>query len=139
MGLSVYVDGSFNVEKNKYGYGCVFVDKGEVIFETFGGGNDPESIKQRNVSGEMLGAMYAVRWAMKQGYKSLDIYYDYAGIEYWVTGAWKAKTDHTKKYAEAMRDWGKSITLAFHKVEAHTGVEFNERADKLAKQGAEMI
>ncbi len=133
--ITVYVDGSYNDSVKKYAFGCVFIlDDGEVYI-AYGNGDNPESLKQRNVSGEMLGAMYAVQCARKTGYRSIDIYYDYSGIECWVTGAWKAKNDLTVKYRDAMRSWGKDISIRFHKVSGHSGDRYNDLADKTAKRG----
>ena len=67
---------------------------------------------------------------MKNGFNRVEIYYDYEGIEKWVTGAWKCKKEHTKQYADAMRSWGSSIDIRFCKVAAHTNVKYNELADK---------
>ena len=79
--------------------------------------------------------MYAVRVAMVSGFSKIEIRYDYEGIEKWVTGAWKARTELTQKYAASMRQWGASITLCFEKVAAHSNVYYNEMADKTAKAG----
>ncbi|MCR5477198.1 MAG: reverse transcriptase-like protein [Lachnospiraceae bacterium] len=133
--LIAYVDGSFQESIGTYAFGCVFIQPEGVISVAFGNGNNPESAKQRNVTGEMLGAMYAVQCARKSGYSAIEIYFDYSGIECWVTGAWKSKNDLTKKYAASMREWGQSIRITFHKVPAHSHVEYNELADKLAKRG----
>ena len=35
--------------------------------------------------------MYAVQWAIKNGYHNLELRYDYEGIEKWAQGEWKAK------------------------------------------------
>ncbi|MBR1860924.1 MAG: reverse transcriptase-like protein [Lachnospiraceae bacterium] len=133
--ITVYVDGSYNDAIKKYAFGCVFIlDDGE-IYLAFGNGDNPESLKQRNVTGEMLGAMYAVQCARKSGYRAIDIYYDYSGIESWVSGAWKAKNELTQKYRDAMRGWGTDIKITFHKVEGHSGDKYNDLADKTAKRG----
>ena len=87
------------------------------------------------LAGEMLGAMYAVRVAMVSGFSRIEIRYDYEGIEKWVTGAWRSKTELTQKYARAMRQWGEKITICFTKVAAHTNVYYNEMADRTAKAG----
>ncbi|MCQ2525130.1 MAG: reverse transcriptase-like protein [Lachnospiraceae bacterium] len=132
-----YVDGSYSDAARKYAFGCVFILEDNRIFTAFGNGDNPESLKQRNVTGEMLGAMYAVQCARASGFSAIDIYYDYSGIEMWVTGGWKAKNDLTQKYSQAMRSWGSTIDIRFHKVEGHTGVKYNELADKMAKRGIE--
>ncbi|MBP5555175.1 MAG: RNAse H family protein, partial [Lachnospiraceae bacterium] len=84
-------------------------------------------------------SMLAVRWAIINGYDELEICYDYAGIECWVTGAWKSKNDLTRSFAMAMKGWMSHIDIRFHKVEAHTGVKYNEIADKMAKRGAQSV
>ena len=133
--LTAYVDGSFSQEMGKYAFGCVFLHPDGRIFTEFGNGDNPESLVHRNVTGEMLGAMYAVKTAMLSGFSEILLCYDYEGIEKWVTGAWKSKTPYTQKYAAAMREWGRSIRIRFQKVAAHTNVKYNELADRMAKQG----
>lgn len=133
--LAAYVDGSYDDSLKKYAFGCVFLLADGSIYTQFGNGDNEKSLQHRNVTGEMLGAMYAVKTAMLNGYAAIDIYYDYEGIEKWVTGAWRSKTELTQKYATSMKEWGRSIRINFHKVAAHTNVKYNELADKLAKQG----
>lgn len=135
--LTCYVDGSYHTELVRYAFGCVFIVSPEEIYLAFGNGDNPDTVSMRNVTGEMLGAMYAVRTAMKNGYSGVELYYDYEGIEKWVSGQWKAKKEHTAKYAQAMREWGTQIRISFHKVAAHTNVKYNELADKTAKRGIE--
>lgn len=132
--VCAYVDGSYQHSLKKYGFGCVFLLPDGRIYTENGSGDNPDSLLLRNVTGEMLGAMFAVRFAMMNGFPKIELKYDYEGIEKWVTGVWKSKTDLTRKYAEAMRDWGKSIDISFTKVAAHTNVYYNEMADRLAKE-----
>ena len=133
--LLAYVDGSYDDSLKKYAFGCVFLLPDGRIFTKYGNGDNEKSLQHRNVTGEMLGAMYAVRFAMVNGFKGIEIRYDYEGIEKWVTGEWRAKAELTGKYATSMREWGRSIHLHFTKVAAHTNVFYNELADKIAKMG----
>ena len=131
--LTAYVDGSFDPSIGKYAFGCILLTPdGEIIRES-GNGQDPESLAIRNVAGEMLGAMYAVQWAINHGYPSLTIYYDYEGIAKWAKGDWKAKNKRTQQYAEFMNGKRSYIQLSFQKVKAHSGDHYNEEVDKLAK------
>jgi len=102
-----YVDGSYEHSLSKYAFGCVFLLPNGTVYVENGSGNNPDSAKLRNVTGEMLGAMFAVRFGIKNGFSGLEIRYDYEGVEKWVTGAWKSKTELTQKYAEAMRRWNR--------------------------------
>lgn len=133
--LLVYVDGSYDDSLPKYAFGCVFLLEGGEIRLAYGNGDNPQSLKHRNVTGEMLGAMYAVKTAMMNGFSEVEICFDYEGIEKWVTGSWRSKTELTGKYAESMREWGRSIKIYFTKVTAHSNVKYNELADATAKRG----
>lgn len=133
--LLVYVDGSYNDALPKYAFGCVFLLEGGEIRLAYGNGDNPQSLKHRNVTGEMLGAMYAVKTAMMNGYAEVEICYDYEGIEKWVTGSWRSKTELTQTYAQSMRQWGQRIRILFTKVVAHSNIKYNELADATAKRG----
>lgn len=133
--LTAYVDGSYHDGIKTYAFGCVFLLPDGRTLTYFGNGTEPDSLAMRNVAGEMLGAMYAVRFALKNGYQHIDICYDYAGIEQWATGGWKTNKELTKKYAGFMQKQGNFIDIRYHKVEAHANVTYNEMADQLAKQG----
>ncbi len=130
-----YVDGSYEDSIRKYAFGCVFLLPTGEIYTAYGNGDNEMSLQQRNVSGEMLGAMYATQCAIYNGYARIELRYDYEGVEKWVTGAWKSKTDLTQKYATYMREKSKVIGMKFTKVPAHSNVKFNEVADGLAKKG----
>ncbi len=128
-----YVDGSYEDKLKKYSFGCIILTpSGEIIKES-GNGNNPASLAIRNVAGEMLGAMYAVKWAMINGYREIELRYDYAGIEKWVQGEWKAKNELAQKYAAAMNEWKKNIHISFLKIAAHSNNKYNDMADELAK------
>lgn len=133
--LLAYVDGSYDHSLKKYAFGCVFILPDGRIFTRYGNGDNEQSLQHRNVTGEMLGAMYAVRVGMVSGFSNIEIRYDYEGIEKWVTGAWRSRTELTQKYAGSMRQWGKKINICFTKVAAHSNVYYNELADQTAKKG----
>ena len=121
--LVVYVDGSFDEKIGKYAFGCIILTpRGETIRES-GNGNEPDSLAIRNVAGEMLGAMYAVQWAIKNGYHNLELRYDYEGIEKWAQGEWKAKNTLTQKYANFMKSKSDILKISYQKVKAHSDLK----------------
>lgn len=131
--VTIYVDGSFDADTNVYGYGFIAIFRNGTIKEFYGANNNTDTARIRNVAGEMLGTMFAVKYAKNKKCKSVKICYDYAGIERWVKGYWRAKNKFTAGYIDYMKKHSKEINILFEKVDAHTGVEFNERADQLAK------
>ena len=131
-----YVDGSFEKDSGVYGYGVVFIEKNGNIEEYFDSGREESYQSMRNVSGEILGALKAASLAVEKGYSSIAIFHDYQGIASWAKGEWKCNKEKTIEYREKMLSYQKQIKITFHKVLAHSGDYFNERADILAKQAA---
>ncbi len=128
-----FVDGSFNQFTNVYGYGGFLIYSGEKYLIT-GSGKDEEMATMRNVAGEVLGSMAAIKKAIEIGLDEITIYYDYAGIEMWATGAWKRNKKGTIAYYEYIKSIEDRIKIKFVKVKGHSGVEGNEEADRLAKK-----
>lgn len=127
-----YVDGCFNEDTSEYSCGVViFYDGGEEHFsQKF---NDPDLATMRNVAGEIEGAKRAIKFCIDNKIKSIDIFYDYEGIEKWCTGAWKANKPGTieyKKYYNSVKD---KLKITFIKVKGHSGDTYNDLADSLAK------
>ena len=131
--LIAYVDGSFDLKSRTYSYGVVIISREGK--ETFNGREDDKELAEmRNVAGEIKGAMIAMDIATQKGKDILYIYYDYTGIENWAKGNWKTNkkgTKHYKEYYDSIKD---KLDVVFVKVKAHTGVEYNEEADRLAKE-----
>lgn len=136
--MQAYVDGSYQPKTKTYGYGGVILYQGQELTYK-GGGQKAELVKMRNVSGEMIASMKAVVYAIDQGANSLAIYYDYAGIEKWATGAWQAKNAYTQAYRDFMQEKSSQVQIHFHKVAAHSGNHYNEMADQLAKAGSQEV
>jgi len=141
IGMAVaYVDGSYNIVTKRFGYGIVFFtgEKNEdgslkEIHMSKGFGN-PELAEMRNVAGEIMGAAQAMKTAKEMGFTEITIYHDYEGIAKWCTGEWKAKKTWTKKYKAFYDEISTGLKIEFKKVAGHSGDQFNNLADKLAKE-----
>lgn len=129
-----YIDGSFNPETRHYGCGGFLYDqhgKKHIIQDR---GMNPDYAKMRNVAGELLGAMKAIKIASNLGMRTLTIFYDYLGVEKWATGEWSTKKLGTREYKDFVtRHVKKGLKLYFKHVKGHSGNEYNDEADQLAK------
>lgn len=134
-----YIDGSYKPSyPTKVGSAIVIVKENGETEEIFFSKDDEELAKQRNVGGELRSSMAAIKTAIDRGYDKVQINFDYEGIEKWHTGQWKAKNKYTQAYRDYCREMSKYIEIEFIKVDAHSGVYYNELADYLAKKSLEL-
>ena len=133
-----YVDGRYNVKTKIFACGVVILHNGEEkqFNESF---DDPELASMRNVAGEINGSMAAMSYCAEHGIKNLHIFYDYAGIEYWCTGAWKTNKSGTIDYKRFYDEMKNTVNITFHKVKGHSGDKYNDMADALAKAAAGIV
>lgn len=132
---AIYVDGSYNPHTKHYGSGVVVVnvEKDKILKEVAFG--DFDDFNMRNVVGECMASLTALRLCQKNGIKEISLFFDYWGIEKWATKDWKAKNDFTKWYAREYEKLAKDIEVHFFKVKGHVGDKYNEVADRLSKDG----
>lgn len=130
-----FVDGSYNDKEKKSGFGVIIIDEMKIetqLYKAFTQKLNSDFIELRNVAAELEGVKEAVKWAIAYNKTKIKIYYDYEGIEKWADGSWKAKKDITRKYVDFLKEKRNVINIQFCKVPAHSGIEYNEMADKLA-------
>ena len=132
--LCAYVDGSFDPATGRYGSGVVYVIDGEVVDTDKKCAEHPDIVSMRNVAGEITASVMSMRYAIAKGYKELVIFHDYEGIAKWCKGLWKTEKEGTRLYKMFYDSIKPRLDVTFVKVDAHTGVKYNEMADKLAKE-----
>ena len=127
-GLRVFVDGSFSPGFPKSGWAFVVTENDVEIAR--GSGITAFDAESRNIDGEVMASYQAMRW-LDANDKTGTICHDYEGIARWAKGEWQAKSNIAKRYVAAAKPFLHRVS--FEKVEAHTGVKWNELVDKLAK------
>ena len=128
-----FVDGSFDIKTKRYACGVVLLH-GDQLMEMSESFFDEEMSTMRNVSGEIEGSMHAMKYCVENGIKSIDIYFDYEGIEKWALGMWKTNKNGTKNYKAYYDSIKDILEVHFHKVKGHSGNPGNDKADELAKR-----
>lgn len=132
--LIAYVDGSYDAKTMYYSCGCIFLVNNQVIHHYNGVDNKEELRGMRNVAGEILGATYAIQYALDNGYDEIEIHYDYQGIQSWANRSWKANKIGTQEYRDFVEKARRDIKINYVKEKAHSNVLYNEVADNLAKK-----
>ena len=136
--IELWVDGACLQEQNGLRFGWAYVirrDRQELARKS-GSRIAPHAVSQRNVAAEIQAVMSGLEMCVRMGYSAVTVFYDYEGLEAWVTGRWRAKTPFTQDYATGVRSL--PLTIAWRKVAAHTGVPMNELVDSLATSAASL-
>lgn len=82
-----------------------------------------------------MGALLAISWAHKNNITQLFICHDYNGVGKWATGEFIARDPLSIMYKQQVdNSIAGGLDLKFIKVKGHSGHEYNERADVLAKE-----
>ncbi len=133
--LVAYCDGSYDDSVKKFSYGVVIINKDGSTTELSGCSDDERYLDSRNIGGEILGALHAIRYAIDKGYSKVVLFHDLEGLCRWATKEWKANTLVTKKYQDVInKHFRPQIRIAFEKVAGHTNNKYNDMADELAKK-----
>lgn len=129
-----YVDGSYDALSKRFSYGAVILlDANEELHfsEAF---EDEALAVMRNVAGEIKGSEFAISYALSHAWSEIAIYYDYNGIEKWATGEWKRNLPATQAYFAFCQHAFEDIKVHFIKVKGHSGNNYNDLADSLARR-----
>jgi len=138
QGWAAYVDGSF--ADGRVGYGVVILKDGLLQAELGGIADIPVADTQaRQIGGELMATMKAVEWCIASQVATVTICYDLVSIRHWALGEWKANIALTQRYQAFMQEALHSgkLTITWQKVDAHTGVKWNEHVDRLARNAAQ--
>jgi len=127
----VYTDGSYS--NGKVTFGFVILKDGAPVHEG-SGIVPPDFAKSRQVGGEIMAVLEALRWFEANGIPAAAVHYDFENLALWVRGVYKTNTDISRALVDAVRR--SPVKLTWTKVKAHTGVHWNERVDQLAKAAA---
>ena len=129
---TAYVDGSYEENLGVYGYGVVLFFKG-VEFEVSGRRFDSEHASQRQVPGEILSAVTALKFCVRFGISHLDLYYDFENLEKWITGEYATNIPLAIEYKAYYGSISGKLSVDFHWVKSHSHDSRNDRVDGLAK------
>ncbi len=128
-----YTDGSYEETINGYSYGVIAIALNGEEERYSGFGQDKEFLSSRNVAGEAIGAITAIKWAYLNGFDKLKIYHDYAGLAFWADRTWAAKSPISSWYISELKRYLSVVKVEFVKVKGHSNDKYNEEVDKLAK------
>lgn len=131
--VNAFTDGSFDSTSQKYSFGAIlkFNNKKITLFKSF---VDKDGVNLRNFAGEMKGAIEVIGWAIDNKFETLNLFYDYEGIEKFANGQFKKPTNQlSKDYMKLIKESKNKITINFYKIKSHSGITLNDEADALAK------
>ena len=122
-----FTDGSYQPkisDKIASGAAIIITKSGKEKLKTIAKGD------YNQVLGEATAIKIVLDWAAKHNIKRIDIYFDLQDIAYWILGSRDNADVHLAKVVERE---SKKRKIVFHQVPAHTGINYNEEVDALAK------
>lgn len=133
--LHCYVDGAYSTNyPDRYSGAFVIINPETGVVLKTNSGCGTRAIRMRNVAGELSATMRGTQLGLAYAEKII-VFYDYQGIEDWITGAWRCKKAETRAYFNFMFKYINPVNrIQFVKVKAHSGDKYNELADELAKE-----
>lgn len=124
--MDVYTDGSYNKDNGKSSGAFILVENNEIIYDSsfivFDNG-------KHNVRGELEAVLRALKYCEKQNLKEINLFYDYIGIEKWLTKQWKIKDTLVHNFVNQVKKT--NIKINFRKVKSHSDDKFNDIVDTL--------
>ena len=130
----IYVDGSYL--NDMIGWGWVHVRDNKVIAKNCGGIKPTRVMTGRNIVGELKATQNACAYAIANGIKEVTIVNDYQGISSFIDGSWTPKERASVDYKTFMDNKIlPRLQVNFCKVKGHSGQEYNDIADEMAKLG----
>jgi ribonuclease HI len=130
--VKVYVDGAWVA--GSVGYGFVILSGSNVKVKRSSRVTESPWTDSRQVGGELLAVMNALRWCQDRKIKRIEVYYDYEGVHAWAEGIWKANKIITNDYRRFISE--SKVSVSWNKVRSHSRDPLNDLADQLAKDGA---
>jgi len=130
--VSIYIDGSYDTKRKISGFGFVVVKDNKVIYKD-NGFVDDQVYGSRNITGEIMSSIMALRWAEENNYNFVNVFCDYVGLGFWAAKEWKTKKPIAKKYLELLSSF--KIKADFYHVKGHSGDTYNEMVDQEAEAG----
>lgn len=131
------IDGSFNYDSNVYGSGVVKVsDDGANLACFFSTGCNPDFAIRRNVAGEVLAFVLALRQANANGYREVTIIHDYYVLYQFVSGQCKFHVGSLREFLVDEIEHAQLLGLErlnFICINSHSSIKCNNLADRLAK------
>jgi len=133
--IHIYVDGSYNLQSEKFSYGMVAVRDDVIEYMENGEAEDNSQKQLRQIAGELMGAIKAVEYAKLIGERKLVIFHDYEGIYHHAIGTWERKDSSSKEYYDKINSYinKDNMEIIFVKTDSHSGDIYNEITDSYAK------
>lgn len=129
-----FTDGSYSSNSPKSGYGCYIKSpKGDVI-EISNVVHTKRFKESNNITPEVMAVLESINWAISNEFETITIFYDLELIGKWATDEFKANADIGKFFLKELKKFEDIISIDYVWVKGHSGVEYNEIADRLARQ-----
>lgn len=132
--LVAVISGSHSTEINKYSYGIQLILPNGELRGLKDIPADQEYFESEDITGDVFGTIDALEWASENGYEKVKIYYAYDGLEKWLTGVYKARSEIGKMYQKKFTNYQLHLEIDFVHVPVGDRFLYYEKAYELARE-----
>ena len=140
--IVAFTDGSFDDKYKVAGYGVCILElqdnesnsyKKTVEHEISDIVRTERFLTSRNIGPEVMAVINAFDWTISKGHRKITIFHDYEGISKWAKKEWETRSEVSKWFVGKLEDmYSDLLDIEYIWVPAHSGVKYNENADRLA-------
>ena len=133
--IKLYTDGSYDKYTKRYAWAYVLISNDNRLVDFDAGAESASDDNMWQVSGEIQAVIEGLTYAHANGVKQIIVNYDLINLQKWGDDQWRAKKPETQAYKEAIKKFrAEGMVISFNKIKSHSGSEYNEMCDYLAKQ-----
>lgn len=132
--IVAFTDGGFDNKNKIAGYGVYILEPDGLSHEINDIVRTDRFETSNNITPEIMAVITALDWAISHSYEKISIFHDYNGIGKWGKGEWKAKSKVAQWFVKKIRDYEDIIDIEYIWVKGHSGIRYNEEADRLATE-----
>lgn len=133
--IIIYTDGAYFDIGDIGVCSYVILDSKENIIDQASFTTPKNLNSSRQIASELLGIQNALEACVARGFKNIEIYVDYVGLQHWFDGSWRIKSPIVGRIVGDLKNLIEKhgLSVNIRHVEAHSGDKWNNKVDRMCQ------